>query len=662
MKNYGFVPTDILLPKTDDMSKWSCVACDQYTSEPDYWKAVEDYVGDNVSTLNIMLPEIYLPETEVRSPKITKTMHSYLKNGVFETVKDSFIYVERTQADGKIRRGLVGAIDLEIYDFSEGTTALCRPTEATVTSRLPARVEIRKEAPVEMPHIMMLIDDKTHSVIRPLADKSLETLYDFDLMQGGGHIKGMRVCGADAEGVLDAIETLYKNDSSDHPMLYAMGDGNHSLAAAKQYYELVKKELGKNAKNHPARYALVELVNLFDEALEFEPIHRVFFNVDYDKFMAEFSSYCGLTKGAADGQTFTLVHGDDEQVYTFTCPDTALTVGTLQNFLDSYEKKFGGETDYIHGDDVVKKLCAEGVDRIGFIVGGIEKNNFFDVIKKDGILPRKTFSMGHAHDKRFYLECRNITPMFKYFNCEKLTVKGFDTRDNMGFDAANDVAKTLCDLLSKKDEVNMIFAAAPSQNDLLYHLCKKTDIAWERVNAFHMDEYIGLPAGAPQCFSNFLENAVFSKLPFKSVNKIDASATDAEAEAARYTALLEKYPVDIVCLGIGENGHIAFNDPGVADFNDTKLVKRAELDIVCRQQQVNDGCFEKLDDVPEYALTLTVPALTRAKYMFCVVPGPTKTEAVTRMLTEEINDNCPCTILRVHDNAVLYCDADSLKV
>lgn len=409
MKNLGFVPTDILLPVTDDMSKWSCVACDQYTSEPDYWRAVEDYVGDSVSTLRIMLPEIHLAETEARSPRITKTMHEYLEHGVFKTVDNSFVYVERTQADGKVRRGLVGAIDLEIYDFSTGTTALCRPTEATVTSRLPARVEIRRQAPLEMPHIMMLIDDKAFSVIDPLKDKALPTLYDFELMQGGGHIKGMRVCGEDADAVCGAIDKLYDNDKSDHPMLYAMGDGNHSLAAAKQYYELVKKELGDAAATHPARYALVELVNLYDAALEFEPIHRVFFGADVNALMSELESHCGLVKGAADGQVFTVVIGDRTEKYTFTAPDSSLTVGTIQNFLDAYEKAHGGETDYIHGDDVVKKLCAEGSDRIGFIVDGIEKDNFFDVIKKDGILPRKTFSMGHAHDKRFYLECRKIS-------------------------------------------------------------------------------------------------------------------------------------------------------------------------------------------------------------------------------------------------------------
>ena len=411
MKNTcGFVPTDILVPANADMSKWSCVACDQYTSEPEYWKAVEEYVGDAPSTLRLMLPEVYLSETESRSPKIAKAMREYLDTDVFKTLNDSFVYVERTLAHGKIRRGLVGAIDLEIYDFSEGTTALCRPTEATVTSRLPARVEIRRGAVIEMPHIMMLIDDKDSSVIEPFAHDTdkLEKIYDFDLMQGSGHICGYRINGEYAKRAMDAIEALHNSSPDEHPMLFAMGDGNHSLAAAKSYYEQLKAELGEAAECHPARYALVELVNLYDEALEFEPIHRVFFGADTERLISELEGHCGLVKESAKGQTFTLVVGNKCKEYTFTAPDTSLTVGTIQNFLDAYEKANGGETDYIHGDDVVKKLCLEGEDRVGFIVDGIEKNNFFEVIKKDGILPRKTFSMGHACDKRFYLECRKI--------------------------------------------------------------------------------------------------------------------------------------------------------------------------------------------------------------------------------------------------------------
>lgn len=245
------------------------------------------------------------------------------------------------------------------------------------------------------------------------------------------------------------------------------------------------------------------------------------------------------------------------------------------------------------------------------------------------------------------------------FKKDKMEVKIYDTRDAMGKGAAEDIAAAIKKLLSEKEEINMIFAAAPSQNDMLAHLCAMDGIEWERINAFHMDEYIGLNPDAPQCFSNFLKRYIFDLKPFKSVNLIDASATDAEKESARYTKLLEEHPVDIVCMGIGENGHIAFNDPHVADFNDPKLVKAVSLDDVCRMQQVNDGCFAKIDDVPKFAMTLTVPALMRASYNFCVVPAPTKANAVKNTVEGEISEKCPATILRQKDNAVLYCDADS---
>ena len=235
----------------------------------------------------------------------------------------------------------------------------------------------------------------------------------------------------------------------------------------------------------------------------------------------------------------------------------------------------------------------------------------------------------------------------------------FETRDEMGANAANDVHNAILALLDEKETINMIFAAAPSQNEVLASLAEKKDIPWNRINAFHMDEYIGLSPSAPQRFGTFLKNAIFDKVPFKSVNLINGSADDIDDECERYTTLLKEYPVDIVCLGIGENGHIAFNDPGVADFNDTKFIKRAMLDSVCRNQQVNDGCFESLSDVPVAALTLTIPALTAAKYMFCVVPAVTKRNAVTATVNGEITDMCPASILRTHENAILYCDRDS---
>lgn len=242
---------------------------------------------------------------------------------------------------------------------------------------------------------------------------------------------------------------------------------------------------------------------------------------------------------------------------------------------------------------------------------------------------------------------------------DKLKVMIFDTREEMGNKAGSDTAACIKKLLSEKEEVNMIFAAAPSQNETLSALINAEGIDWSRVNAFHMDEYIGLSPDAPQGFGNFLKNAIFSRLPFKSVNYIYAEGESAEETCARYTKLIKENPIDIVCLGIGENGHIAFNDPWVADFNDGKVIKKVALDEVCRQQQVNDGCFAKLDDVPKYALTLTVPTLFNADYLFCTVPAPTKADAVYKTVNNEINEDLPATIMRRHDNAIMYCDKDS---
>ena len=242
---------------------------------------------------------------------------------------------------------------------------------------------------------------------------------------------------------------------------------------------------------------------------------------------------------------------------------------------------------------------------------------------------------------------------------DALRVEIYDTRAEMGAAAGSFAARRIRDALAQKEEVNVIFAAAPSQNEMLAALVAAPDIDWCRVNAFHMDEYIGLSKEAPQCFGNFLKEHIFGKLPFKSVNYIDCEATDMEAECARYSALLRQYPVDIVLLGIGENGHIAFNDPPVADFQDPKLVKVVQLDPICRQQQVNDGCFAALELVPQFALTLTVPALMRASHLVCTVPAATKAWAVERTVNGEIGEHCPATAMRRHESAVLFCDRDS---
>lgn len=249
--------------------------------------------------------------------------------------------------------------------------------------------------------------------------------------------------------------------------------------------------------------------------------------------------------------------------------------------------------------------------------------------------------------------------LLNQFKTDKMEVKIFSSRDSMGIRAAEEIADKVDDLLNKKNEIRMIFAAAPSQNEMLAGLRKHQDIDWSRVIAFHMDEYIGIDPDAPQAFGQFLRERLFDELPFKEIHYIDPQAEDPEKEAARYEELLNKYPVDICCMGIGENGHIAFNDPHIADFNDPQLVKIVELDEVSRQQQVNDGCFASLDAVPETAITLTIPALTNADHCFIVVPADSKQNAVYNTIKGPVNTDCPATILRKHDNAILYLDRDS---
>ena len=251
--------------------------------------------------------------------------------------------------------------------------------------------------------------------------------------------------------------------------------------------------------------------------------------------------------------------------------------------------------------------------------------------------------------------------LIKEMQVDKLKVKIYETRQELGENAAKEAAAKIKELIASKGEINIVFAAAPSQNEFLASLVTDKEIDWNKINAFHMDEYVGISKDAPQAFGNFFRDRIFGKVPFKSVNYIDVSTKDPEKECERYAALLKKHPADIIFMGIGENGHIAFNDPPVADFNDKKVVKVVELDERCRQQQVNDGCFATLDEVPKYAITLTVPTLMSADYIFYMVPGKTKTEAVTNTLKGEISTACPASILRKHDNAILYIDKDSGK-
>lgn len=415
----AFKPADILLPDNTDMNKWAVIACDQYTSEPEYWENLNSYVNGEKSTLNLILPEVYLenPDVSERIENIHKTMNDYLESGTFKEYKNSMIYLERVQSNGILRCGVIGMIDLEEYDFSKGSTSQVRATEATVIERIPPRIKVREGAPLELPHIMILIDDENKSAIEPISGKKaeMEELYNFDLNCNGGHVSGWLMNEnmiTDFQSALDKLgdaDTFRAKYGCDDVLLYAMGDGNHSLATAKTYYENLKKaEPDKDFSNHPARYALVEIVNLHSPALDFEAIHRIVSDTDTKKLIDSMTETLGLSDEKSE-QSFTYVTGNTEHTVYIHNKTSNLTVGSLQNFLDAYLKENGGKIDYIHGTDTLKKLVADTDGSVGFILPDMDKSELFPTVIKDGALPRKTFSMGHAEDKRFYIECRKIS-------------------------------------------------------------------------------------------------------------------------------------------------------------------------------------------------------------------------------------------------------------
>lgn len=402
-----FVPAHILLPQVADMTKWSVVACDQYTSQPDYWERVEAFVGDAPSALHLMLPEIYLEAEDVdtRIADIRTAMESYLQSGVLTACGQAYIYVERTLDNGRTRRGLVGAVDLEAYDYNAGSTSPVRATEGTILSRIPPRVRVRSGAKLEMPHIMLLIDDPADCVIGPVAGQaqSFKQAYDFDLMEQGGHLSGWFVTGDASSQVMKRLDSLVGQS----PLAFAVGDGNHSLATAKACYEQLKTELGAQAaQSHPARWALCEVVNLHDASLQFEPIHRAVFDVDAAALLHALQTGLGLAEGQTGGQTVTVVTADGETAYAITKPCAKLAVGSVQKVLDGYLEANGGRVDYIHGADTVRNLAKNGA--VGLLLPAMDKSELFPSVLSDGALPRKTFSMGEANEKRFYLETRRI--------------------------------------------------------------------------------------------------------------------------------------------------------------------------------------------------------------------------------------------------------------
>ena len=422
MNSTAFHNADILVPKKDtNMNKWAVIACDQYTGEPEYWEQVSKNVGSAPSTLNLILPELYLEQDGVaeRIDNIHAAMDKYTADGIFDEYKNAMVYVERVQNNGILRQGIVGAIDLEKYDFSKGSTSEVRATEATVIERIPPRIKVRQGAPLELPHIMILIDDPENTVIEPLANAVSENdkIYDTELMQNGGSIKGWLLDADKQEKTDKALSALAQPECfgkkyglSDTPvLLYAMGDGNHSLATAKEFYEQLKKaNPDKDLSDHPARYALAEIVNLHSDALKFEAIHRLVYDVDNDKLISEITDALGLSETAVSDQyVICSCCGTEKKLY-ISKKSSNLSVGSLQNFLDSYLKANGGKIDYIHGSDTVKNL-AEKHGGIAFILPDMNKSELFPTVIKDGALPRKTFSMGHAEDKRFYIEARKIT-------------------------------------------------------------------------------------------------------------------------------------------------------------------------------------------------------------------------------------------------------------
>lgn len=411
MKLFG--PADILLPKSADMHRWAVIACDQFTSDTAYWQRVADTVGDSQSTLHMILPEAHLGAADEAAivKEINTTMERYLEDDVFATYANAYIYVERTLLNGTVRPGLIGAVDLEEYNYNMGSVSAVRATEKTVLERIPPRQRVRKDAGIEFPHVLMLCDDDKKQLIEPIAaiKAQLPLVYDFDLMEGGGHISGWLVEGqvaadfdARLQAYIEAVPAKYA-DLDGAPVTLAVGDGNHSLATAKSCYEALKQaNPSLDLSSHPARYALVELENIHDDSQVFEPIHRILFHVDGKKLLQDMQAIC-----AEGGYAVEYVMGAERGTLYLDKAKGELAVAVLQEFLDQWMQANPCEIDYIHGDDEVAEL-AQKENAIGFLLPSMEKHQLFRGVISGGVLPRKTFSMGHAREKRYYLEGRRI--------------------------------------------------------------------------------------------------------------------------------------------------------------------------------------------------------------------------------------------------------------
>jgi len=410
--NRIFRPADILIPNNKNMNHWSVVACDQFTSDKNYWEDVERIVGEDVSTLKLMLPEAYLSsvDTEIETAKINAEMNKYVENDVFTEFEDSFIYIERTISSGAIRKGIIGALDLEYYSYAKDSETPIRATEGTVEDRLPPRVKVRQNAPLEMPHIMVFIDDESNEVINSAADGEL--IYDFELMKNGGHIKGYRV--RDNLKVENAIEKLFDKQALSRkyhlddyaPVIFAMGDGNHSLATAKKCWENIKSGLSDDEiENHPARFALVELVNIHDSSIVFEPIHKVILKTIPDKFLEYAKMYFADSEG--EGHTITVVAGNKKEKISVSGFTIGELIATCEQLCQQYISVNYGFIDYIHGDDEAMEL-ASTPGNCGILLPSMKKSELYPSVIKSGPFPKKSFSIGLGPDKRYYLECRRI--------------------------------------------------------------------------------------------------------------------------------------------------------------------------------------------------------------------------------------------------------------
>ncbi len=401
----GVAIPEIWMPaKGVNLTRWAVIACDQYTSQPDYWQAVEETVGDAPSALRLMLPEVYLPATDEKLSRIDGCMAEYMANGTLESRGEYVTYIERGCSNGKVRHGWLVAVDLEKYEFDAAKKAMIRASEATVISRIPPRVKIRASARMEMPHVMLLVDDPEYKLDAVTAAGSKEIIYDLDLMAKGGHITGYRLSDGTAESLINAMETLVSPDG----MLFAVGDGNHSLAAAKTLWEQLKAEGA--GPDHPARFALVEIVNIHDNALEFEPIYRSICEADFGQLfdaMTAFFAEQGVNVLPEGDEPAFAFYYDGQEINVYLDAKFPMAIAPIQQFLDRYAETADIELDYIHGALDLKSVC-DRQNAIGILLNPIDKAGVMRSVSENGALPRKAFSMGESTDKRYYMECRVI--------------------------------------------------------------------------------------------------------------------------------------------------------------------------------------------------------------------------------------------------------------